>query len=464
MFCLQRHIESQFKKRRLPGLWHVLVLQTNLSHRSTMAKSIAIGAQRAENDAQFRYLSDQREKMADRETRTMSGKRASQRRWQIESRIRSSGNVGYSGLLVVVLLFLVLSQTALAGSIVDQTEESLDRTEALDAVAESPFGFRAGSFVVAPIPLRDPMIGTGLILGGGYLFQDDAKSNTSFLGLAGLKTSNGTNGYGAGGRLSFNSNRWNTTFFLGDIDAFYDAYPVGFAVPINQKGKLILVSGSYGFTENISAGLQLSRLDTQIALDGTGVLPPSLLPDADLNLMGVNLIFAIDRRDDSLYPTQGSHLDVSIGQGQTLDGPWRDYEKAVVTYDHFISGIGPGVIATRLAVCGASEDTPFFEKCSIGRTDMFRGYNAFETLGDRLLSAQVEYRGQLSDRFGYSVFGGVGNTAASFSELGDTQIRYAAGFGGRFRLSKKFPMDLALDLVRNRSGENFTYIYVGQRF
>lgn len=394
----------------------------------------------------------------------MSGKRTSQFRRHDESRTRSPGNAGLQGVLVLALVFVFLYQAAFADSITSQAEEGLDRAEALDAVSETPFGFRAGSFVVAPIPLRNPMFGTGLILGGGYLFQDDEKSNTSFLGLAGLKTSNGTNGYGAGGRLSFNSNRWNTTFFLGEIDAFYDTYPAGFAVPINQQGKLILASGSYGFTENISAGLEISRLDTQITLDGTGGLPPSLVPDADLNLMRVNLIFAIDRRDDSLYPTQGSNLGVSIGQGQTLDGPWRDYEKTVVTYDHFISGIGPGVIATRLAVCGTSDDTPFFEKCSIGGTDMFRGYNAFETLGDRLLSAQVEYRGQLGGRFGYSVFGGVGNTADSFSELGDTQIRYAAGFGGRFRLSKKFPMDLALDLVRNRSGENYTYIYVGQRF
>lgn len=400
----------------------------------------------------------------DGKAKDMSGKRMCQTRLQFERHTRDIGGVILYRLWAVVLAFVFTSQPAFAGSITSRTEESLDRSEALDAVAETPFGFSEGSFVVAPIPLRNPMFGTGLILGGGYLFQDDEKSNTSFFGLAGLKTSNGTNGYGAGGRLSFNSNRWNTTFFVGEVDAFYDAYPAGFPVPINQQGKLVLVSGSYGFTENISAGLEFSRLDTQITLDGTGALPPGLIPDADLNLMGVNLIFAMDYRDDSLYPTEGSHLDVSIGQGQTLDGPWRDYEKAVVTYDYFISGIGPGVIATRLAVCGASDDTPFFEKCSIGGTDMFRGYNAFETLGDRLLSAQVEYRGQLGGRFGYAVFGGVGNTADSFSELGDTQIKYAAGFGGRFRLSKKFPMDLALDLVRNQKGENFTYIYVGQRF
>jgi outer membrane protein assembly factor BamA len=363
-----------------------------------------------------------------------------------------------------LLVALTEVQNAHAGSIADNTQEGLDRRSALEAVADTPFGFGNGSFVVAPIPMRSPMFGTGLTLGGGYLFQSDAGSNTSFLGLAGLKTSNGTNGYGAGGKLSFSDNRWQTKFFLGEVDAFYDAFPLGVPVAINQSGSLGLLSGSYGFNRHISAGLEISQLDTQIRRDGSGVLPSDLLPDADLNIVTLNLVFAADYRDDSLYPTEGSHLQVTAGQGRTVDGASREFEKAVLTFDRFISGLGPGVIAMRVAACGVTDNTPFFEKCSIGGSDAFRGYNAFETLGDRLLSAQIAYRGQLGARFGYSVFGGFGNTADSFSELGDTDIRYAAGIGGRFRLSRKFPMDLAVDLVRNRDGENYTYIYVGQRF
>lgn len=364
----------------------------------------------------------------------------------------------------VILSAVLFPASAQAGSIKDNTQDGFDRQRALEAVADTPFGFGNGSFVVAPIPLRSPMFGTGLILGGGYLFQDDAGSNTSFLGVAGLKTSNGTNGYGAGGKLSFRDNRWQSTFFVGEIDAFYDAFPLGVPVAINQSGNLALLSGSYGFTRHISAGLEISQLDTQIRRDGAGLLPADLLPDADLNIVTVNLVFAADYRDDSLYPTQGAHVQLTAGQGRTVDGIGRDFEKAVLTFDHYLSGFGPGVIATRIAACGATDDTPFFEKCSIGGTDAFRGYNAFETLGDRLLSAQIEYRGQVGARFGYAVFGGFGNTADSFSDLGATQVKYAAGIGGRYRLSRKFPMDLSVDVVRNEQNETFTYIYVGQRF
>lgn len=353
---------------------------------------------------------------------------------------------------------------AVAGSVKDTAQDGFDRRKALEAVADTPFGFGNGSFVVAPIPMRSPMFGTGLILGGGYLFQSDARSSTSFLGIAGLKTSNGTNGYGLGGKLSFTDNRWQSTFFVGEIDAFYDAFPLGVPVAINQSGSLRLLSGSYGFTPHISAGLEISQLDTQIRRDGTGLLPNDLQPDANLNIVTVNLVFAADYRDDSLYPTQGAHLQVTAGQGRTVDGLSRDFEKAVMTFDHYLSGFGPGVIATRIAACSATNDSPFFEKCSIGGTDAFRGYNSFETLGNSLLSAQVEYRGQVGARFGYALFGGFGNTADSFSELGDTQLKYAAGIGARYRLSKKFPMDLSVDLVRNQQGEDFTYIYVGQRF
>lgn len=364
---------------------------------------------------------------------------------------------------LVASILMLVSGAALAGNVTVQTEKGMDNTTALEAAAETPFGFSNGSFIVAPIPLKSPMFGTGLILGAGYLFQTDEDASSSFLGIAGMKTSNGTRGYGFGGRWYSAGNRWNATLFAGDIDAFYDAYIIGIPVPIQQKGKLLSVAGAYGFDKHISAGLKVDYLDTQILGDGA-ILPPALGLDANLKLLNVALTFAIDYRDDSFYPTQGMHLNVSLGHGQAIEGFSRDYQKALATFDYYISGIGPGVIAARVAGCSVSDDTPFFEKCSLGGSDAFRGYDSFETLGNALLSAQIAYRGRLGDRFGYSVFGGIGNTGTSFDTLNSSSVRYAAGVGLRYRLSKKFPMDIAFDAVRNRDGQNYSYIYVGQRF
>src|SRR5206468_5496168 len=58
---------------------------------------------------------------------------------------------------------------------------------------------RRGSFIVAPIPISSPALGTGIVPVLGYIFpfqKGDTASPPSVVGAAGLVTNNGSRAFG----------------------------------------------------------------------------------------------------------------------------------------------------------------------------------------------------------------------------------------------------------------------------
>ncbi|WP_170480366.1 BamA/TamA family outer membrane protein [Ruegeria arenilitoris] len=235
---------------------------------------------------------------------------------------------------------------------------------------------------------------------------------------------------------------------------------------MTQDGDLARIEFSYGITPEISAGLSVRYLDTSVSLDGLGLppIPPPFDQFLNMRIITPALVAAWDRRDDTIYPTRGSNLQAEISHSYTLKGVTGDYSKAFVNYTHYLNPTAKGVIAARASICGASQDTPFFDQCSLGGTDAFRGFPVTQFLDFRSASLQIEYRHQFTKRIGAVAFGGVGQTGDSFSDLSDGGTHSAVGLGARYRVSKKFPVDFSVDWARNDLDEDQLYIYVGQRF
>lgn len=171
-----------------------------------------------------------------------------------------------------------------------------------------------------------------------------------------------------------------------------------------------------------------------------------------------------DRRDDTIYSTSGSVLQVEAFQNIILGGAAEEYSKIFTNYTQYLKIGQSGVLAARVSACAASTTTPFFDQCSLGATDAFRGFSVTQFPDQRSVSLQLEYRRQISDRIGVVAFGGVGAVGPKLQELEIGGIHSAVGIGGRYRVSKKFPLDFAVDVVRNSLDENLLNIYVGQRF
>jgi outer membrane protein assembly factor BamA len=336
------------------------------------------------------------------------------------------------------------------------------------AAEHAEFGFRNGSLVVAPIPFSNPMIGTGLALGTGYLFKSDDKSDSSYIGIGGMKSDNGSIAYGAAAKVAFGDNRWRLGGMVAQADANYDLFlHLGGAtqtIPINQTGTLANFDIGYGVTETLFLGAAFRYLTSTISSAGPGLLPPAYALDADLELFNYALTIDWDRRDDTLYPTTGTRVYAQSSQGMSLTGLGRDYNRSYMNADTYLPIGSGGVLAARLSGCTATRDSPFFYKCSLGMTDGFRGFSATRYLGEQSVSAQVEYRQKFGKRLGAVAFAGAGQVRAAASPVNDGVTHWAGGLGLRFQLSRKFPLDFSVDGSRNSDGDNLLYVYVGQRF
>lgn len=365
---------------------------------------------------------------------------------------------------VTVALTLLSIVGALPGTAIGGPNHISNKSDEARTAEDAEYGFRNGSVVVAPIPSKNAEFGFGLMLGALYLFKADENSKNSQVGLAYYESENGSSFYGGGFDLSWDNDRWFATGFAGHADLNYNAYIADIPIPLAQSGDLAEIELLRGMSNGLALGGTIQYLSSVLKPNTGGALPPELTPQVDMELVTFGLAARFDTRDDSFYPTSGYKVDADLTYGTDLGGLIADHQKAVFLANGYLSIGDNGVLAGRFAGCLASEDTPFFSLCSIGGTDSLRGFTPMRFIGESLVSAQVEYRHRLSQRFGLVAFAGAGVVGSAFSPSLEGDFHAAAGVGVRVRLSKKFGLDYAIDVAVNDLKEEIYYLYVGQRF
>lgn len=359
--------------------------------------------------------------------------------------------------LLLVALFLSAQGVAAQTSL---TEDALD---VIPTGNDETFGLRNGSLIAVPIPFSNPTVGNGLALGAGWLFSSDPGSNSSSIGLGGFRSDNGSNGLALGANLNFNANRYGISFLAGRVDLNYDFEAGPFDFPLKQSGDLFKLDVAYGPTVDFSLGLGLRYAETTLAPNFNDILPPEVSAALDVDVFKFGLTTDWDRRDSDIYPTSGSRLTFDVFRGEVSGSIASDYNKAVLQGSIFRPAFEDGVLAVSATLCGASENAPFFDSCSIGLTDGLRGFSVTRYIGGRLASAQAEYRGRIGNsRFGYVAFAGAGSVGGT--KTSKAGVHSAAGLGLRYRLSKSFPVDFSIDATINSDDETLYYIFVGQSF
>lgn len=377
------------------------------------------------------------------------------------SNAQSAMSARASAFLLSVMCVLMALPTQVTGA-----ESNLDHKMApLTAASSNPeFGLRSGSLIVAPVPFSDPMIGSGLAIGAGYLFKIDEGSDPSMLGVGYLGSENGSEGYGLTFNLNFMDNRWSIGATYIDADINYDLISRLGTLPIEQTGELYKLKLLYGITPEFRLGASARYLESTIRSSDPIFpnLPTHIRLPNGFSTVGFGLVADYARLDDKIYPTTGFNLAFSSTYNKPSNRFGNEYFKSILTYDKYITAGNDGVLALRLVGCSAPGRVPFYDLCSLGGTDSFRGYNITQFLDNALLSSQVEYRKRLGKRIGVVAFGGVGAVGDGFDDLDD--VGSAIGLGLRYRVSKKFPVDFAVDGSINDEGDRLLYISVGQRF
>jgi Omp85 superfamily domain len=351
-----------------------------------------------------------------------------------------------------------------------QTEEEKKNEKEKEKAEKPP---PRGAFVVAPLPISSPALGSGIVPVLAYIFPistNDKVSPPSVVGAAGLITNNGSRALAIGGELFLKENRYRITaaYVRGNLD--YDVYGTGVNMP---DAKLPLVQTGQAFF-----GEALRRVGWQFFVGPRFVTGRSTItvkpnestvpipPDAGLDTSLISLGFRIlrDTSPNRFYPTSGSVIDFTADFFAQGLGSKYSFQSYKATYNKYWSVGDKQVLAYNAFFCGTGGAPPFYGNCIYGTNNQLRGYAAGQYFTSYMLGTQVEYRQSLRWRFGFAVFGGVGEAIPGSGQIYGAQKFLPAGGGGlRFMLSKKYHVNLRADIAQGVNGHTFG-VGVGEAF
>ena len=364
--------------------------------------------------------------------------------------------------------------TAPAGATTDSDKQD-DKTETdkKDQKKKKP---ARGAFVVAPLPISSPAIGTGLVPVFGYIFPFSTKdkvSPPSTIGAAGLITNNGSRGFAIGGQLFIDEDRYEITsgFVHGNVN--YNIYGTGDAtgleLPLAQTGYAFFAEGLRRVGWRFFVGPRFiyghSIVTVRPNTDNDFPIPPEVGLHTNLTSLGARVLR--DTRPNHFYPVGGTYFSFTsdfFSQGLGSKYTFQSYRSE---FDKYWSLSEKQVLAYDAYFCGTGGSPPFYGNCIYGTSNELRGYIAGQYFTRFSLATQLEYRLVLPKRFGLVVFGGLGGVipgGAQVVQMLQTSHFLPSGGGGlRFELSKKYHVNLRADIAQGVNGHTFG-MGVGEAF
>ena len=333
-----------------------------------------------------------------------------------------------------------------------------------------------GSFVVAPLPISSPALGSGIVPVLAFIFPLSSQDKTpppSVIGGAGLITDNGTRAFVLAGDLFFGQGTYRVMAFYAQGNLNYDLYGIGIdasktgpKIPLEQTGQVFFAEFLRRVGWKFFLGPRLVMGGSTITLrpSGDNTLPPP--PDVGLstNLRALGFRLQRDTRPNRFYPTTGTFLDFTGDFFSGALGSKYSFQSYKFTFNKYASLSQKQVLAFDLGICGTGGQPPFYGNCIYGTNSQLRGYTAGRYLDRYMAVTQLEYRLVLPKRFGLVGFGGIGEVIPGGDQIFRINNFLPSGGGGlRFVLSKKYHVNLRTDLAFGRNSHTWS-MGVGEAF
>lgn len=331
-----------------------------------------------------------------------------------------------------------------------------------------------GAIVIAPIPISNPAIGNGVVLGAGYIFQlnkNDKVSPPSVFGGAWMATNNGSGIYGVGGQFYFKENTYNTSAFYGRGNLNYDLYGpgvfTGLKLPLNQEGQAFKAEFLRRVGWQFFVGPRFLMGNSFITVRPTDTSLPPLPPDLGLhtNLVALGAKVIRDTSVNRFYPTNGTIFTFTSDFFSQSLGSKYTFQSYKANFNKYWSWGENQVLVYNAYACSVGGTPPFYGNCIYGTGSELRGYVAGKYFDRHMLATQLEYRQYLKFHLGLVAFGGVGEAIPGKDQLLFRNNRFlpSGGLGLRVLVSKKYHVNLRGDLAYGADGHTFT-MGVGEAF
>ena len=348
----------------------------------------------------------------------------------------------------------------------------------MNPVEAVPAGARKGSkspreneLVVAPLPISNPAVGSGLALAAVYTITRkvaDDKTPPTTVGAGGFYTSNGSWAGAAAVKAYLNEDRYRLTLAAGLGTINYDLFALGpneAGVPITQEFDGVLGEFTAGLGKEWYAGLRASYGKTKARLrsDASGTIPlPS--EEFDVALVSVGLTGERDSRDSVFYPTSGAQLKFLVNHSDTSFGSDFTYTKTDLSYGDYAELGGSVVVAVQGSGCYATEGAPFYDLCLFGAKNVLRGYTVGKYLDRWTVAAQAEARWRFANRWITTAFLGAGDVQSAYPRSAETEVLPAGGVGVQWIAAPQNMITVRVDYAWGKDGSRGAYVSIGQAF
>jgi hypothetical protein len=314
-----------------------------------------------------------------------------------------------------------------------------------------------GNFVVVPIPISNPTLNEGLVVGGAYFYPQSEEEKklqpASLTAAAGMYTSNGSRAFALVQQNYWKRGDWRFTGVLGGTDLRLSLLAPedttsGQSLDWRINGTFLFAKIARKISGNWYGGLLTRIVDANQSIEiplensdfdtGTGITS-----------VGLGAYVEYDSRDNPFNSTAGRSFkfdalfnDEAIGS----DATYQSYSAAFRSYHRLTDSI---VLAWEVQGCERVGSAPLWDACPI----KLRGFSMTDYLGRVSASGQAEARWQWSKRWGVVGFAGAGYIGGSFSEIREREAIPSYGVGLRFSVLPAKGINLRLDYARSKDSD-----------
>ena len=333
---------------------------------------------------------------------------------------------------------------------------------------ETKLKAQRGNFVVVPIPISNPTLDSGLVVGGAYFYpqteEQKKRQPASLTALGGLYTSNDSRAVVIAQQNYWRNDRWRFTGAMGGADLRLsllapDETGDGSSVDWRINGGFLFAKLSRRITGNWYGGVFTRVVDAKQSIATIDEDTESEFALGDETSSGLGAVFEYDARDNPFYSTGGRYFkldalfnDEAIGSDQT----YQSYSGAFRSYHKLSDSV---VLAWEVQGCKRGGTVPLWDACTI----KLRGFSVTDYIGKVSASGQAEARWQLSKRWGLVGFAGSGYFGGSFNDFRSREAIPSYGAGIRFNVLPAKHINLRVDFARSRDSDAI-HVSVGEAF
>ena len=333
---------------------------------------------------------------------------------------------------------------------------------------ESKLKVQRGNFVIVPIPISNPTLDSGLVVGGAYFYpqteEEEQRQPASLTALGGLYTSNDSRAVVIAQQNYWKDDRWRFTGALGGADLRLsllapDETSDGSSVDWRIRGAFLFTKLSRRITGDWYGGVFARIIDAKQSIATIDEETESEFALGDETSAGLGVVFEYDARDNPFNSTSGRYFKLDALFNEEAIGSDQDYQSYSGAFRSYHKLTDSLVLAWEIQGCKRGGTVPLWDACTI----KLRGFSATDYLGKVSASSQVEARWQLSKRWGLVGFAGSGYFGSSFNEFRSREAIPSYGAGLRFSVLPAKGINLRVDFARSRDSDA-VHVSVGEAF